>query len=445
MKKETQKNDNVKENKNKKKTNQKKVATSNIKKETANKSKKVINNKKSKPAPPEETNKKDGKFRVDILDILIIVVLTSIVSCVLTGLILNYQYKHSSLNKQLNTDENISKFLNTYSEISDNYYEEVDKSGMIEAAISGMLDYLEDNYSIYMDKDETEALNGLLDSTYEGIGIISVGNIVYRVFDESPALSAGLKEGDEIIKVNGKEINDDNFEIISDLIANNKSDTNEIVVKRDNKELTFNVVKSTVTAPVTTTDVIKSGDKNIGYLTLSAFSEKSYEEFKTSLTKLEDEDHIDSLIINLRNNSGGYLNRAYEIASLFLAKDKVIYSTESKGKKTDYKDNTADKRDYKIVILVNGGTASSAEILTSALKDSYGATIVGTKTYGKGKIQTTKRYGDTMIKYTSAKWLRPNGECIDEIGIDPDYNVDIEYKNNTIYDKQLDKAIELLK
>ena len=119
MKKETQKNDNVKENKNKKKTNQKKVATSNIKKETANKSKKVITNKKSKPAPPEETNKKDGKFRVDILDILIIVVLTSIVSCVLTGLILNYQYKHSSLNKQLNTDENISKFLNTYSEISD--------------------------------------------------------------------------------------------------------------------------------------------------------------------------------------------------------------------------------------------------------------------------------------------------------------------------------------
>ena len=128
----------------------------------------------------EETHAKDGKFRVDILDILIIVVVTSIISCVLTGFILNYQYKHSALNKQLNTDENISEFLNTYSEIANNYYEEVDKKGMIDAAIAGMLDYLEDNYSIYLDKDETDALSGVLDSTYEGIGITSVDNIVAR-------------------------------------------------------------------------------------------------------------------------------------------------------------------------------------------------------------------------------------------------------------------------
>lgn len=388
---------------------------------------------------------KDGKFRLDILDILIIVVLTSIVSCVLTGFILNYQYKHSNVNKQQITDENINEFLNTYSEIVDNYYEEVDKKGMVEAAISGMLDYLEDNYSIYLNKDETDALSGMLDSTYEGIGIISVGNIVYRVYDNSPAAEAGLKVNDEIIKVNGEKIDSENFEIISDLITNNKKETNEIVVKRKNKEMTFNIERSKVTIPVTAIENIKINDHNIGYLTLSAFSEKSYEEFQESLHKLEDEEKIDSLIIDLRNNSGGYLNSAHDIASLFLEKDKIIYSLENKNETTAIKDTTDEKRNYKIVVLVNNGTASSSEIVTAALKDSYGAIIVGTKTYGKGKVQKTMKYGDTMMKYTSAKWLRPNGECIDEVGITPDYEIDIEYKNNTIYDKQLDKAIDLLK
>ncbi len=392
----------------------------------------------------EETHAKDGKFRVDILDILIIVVVTSIISCVLTGFILNYQYKHSALNKQLNTDENISEFLNTYSEIANNYYEEVDKKGMIDAAIAGMLDYLEDNYSIYLDKDETDALSGVLDSTYEGIGITSVDNIVARVFDDSPAAEAGLKVNDEIVKVNGTAINKDNFELISDLIANNKNDTNEIVVKRNNKELTFNVERSKVTIPVTSTELIKMNGKNIGYLSLSAFSEKSFEEFQDCLLKLEQEKKIDSLIIDLRNNSGGYLNSANDIASLFIEEGKVIYSLESKGEVTTHKDETKDKRTYPIVILVNSGTASAAEILTSALKDSYNATIVGNTTYGKGKVQTTLRFDDRIMKYTSAKWLRPNGDCIDEIGINPDYQIDIEYKNNTIYDKQLDKAIEVL-
>lgn len=395
--------------------------------------------------PKKEKKFKDGKFRLDILDILIIVVLTSIVSCVLTGFILNYQYKHSNVNKQQITDENINEFLNTYSEIVDNYYEEVDKKGMVEAAISGMLDYLEDNYSIYLNKDETDALSGMLDSTYEGIGIISVGNIVYRVYDNSPAAEAGLKVNDEIIKVNGETIDSENFEIISDLIANNKKETNEIVVKRKNKEMTFNIERSKVTIPVTATETIKMNNHNIGYLTLSAFSDKSYDEFQESLHKLEDEEKIDSLIIDLRNNSGGYLNSARDIASLFLEKDKVIYSLENKNETTAIKDTTDEKRNYKIVVLVNNGTASSSEIVTAALKDSYGATIVGTKTYGKGKVQKTMKYGDTMMKYTSAKWLRPNGECIDEIGITPDYEIDIKYKNNTIYDKQLDKAIELLK
>lgn len=426
--------------------------TKKINERSNNKSKKKQNNSKSqktnivnKKVNKKDKKTKDGKFRVDILDILIIVVLTSIVSCVLTGFILNYQYKQNNINKELNTDENINEFLNTYTEIVNNYYEEVDEKGMIEAAISGMLDYLEDNYSIYLDKDETDALSEILDSSYEGIGIVTIGNIIYQVYDNSPAIEAGLKVNDEIIKVNGQEINSENFDIIDELISKNEKETNEIVVKRKSEELTFNVSKSKVTIPVTTTNTFKMNNQVIGYISLSSFSEKSFEEFQEKLMTLENEDKINSLIIDLRSNTGGYLNSAFNIASIFIEKGKTIYSLENKNNTTEYKDETKDKRDYKIVVLVNNKTASAAEVLTAALKDSYGATIVGTLTYGKGKVQTTMHYGDTMMKYTSAKWLRPNGECIDEIGIKPDYEIEIEYKDNTIYDKQLDKAIELLK
>jgi len=122
----------------------------------------------------------------------------------------------------------------------------------------------------------------------------------------------------------------------------------------------------------------------------------------------------------------------------------IIDKFESKNKITSCKDETDEKREYPIVVLVNEATASAAEVLASALHDSYGATIVGKKTYGKGKVQKMRQYEGSIVKYTSAKWLRPNGECIDEIGIVPEYEVDLLIENNTIYDKQLDKAIELL-
>ena len=159
------------------------------------------------------------------------------------------------------------------------------------------------------------------------------------------------------------------------------------------------------------------------------------------ITKKKD---IDSLIVDVRGNTGGYLNSASNIASIFLEKGKVIYSLDSKGEKVAHKDKTKEKLDYDVVVLVNQVSASASEVLAAALKDSYGAKIVGMKTFGKGSVQTTKKYGDAMVKYTSAKWLRPNGECVDEVGIEPDYEVEVEIKNGAMLDKQLDKAIELL-
>ena len=417
---------------NKKTQNNSKTGKKNLKNK-----KKIVKNKKGKL--------KLRKFSLDIFDLLIVVVVTTIFACVCTGFILNYQYrKNNSLYEEgLVSDDNLSEFIKTYSEIVDNYYEEVDKKGMIEAAIEGMVNYLEDNYSIYLDRNATNDLSESLDGSYEGIGIVSMANIIYYVYDDSPADKAGLMVDDEIIKVNGQDIDDENYDKISELIKENKDNENEIVVKRDGKELSFKVSVETIVIDVTSTNVIKKEAGNIGYLKFTSFSANSYEQFNESLNELE-EDDISSLIIDMRGNTGGYLDQAEEIANLFLSEGDVIYSLEKKGEIEEYKDDTEEKREYRIVVLVDGTTASAAEILASTLKDNYDAIIVGKTTYGKGKVQTLMHYDDTMIKYTSAKWLRSNGECIDEKGIEPDYDVDNIIKNKQIIDKQMDKAIELL-
>ena len=387
----------------------------------------------------------NGKFSLDVFDLLIVVVLTAIVSCLLTGVILNYQYKKNFnfVDTSVISDKKVKEFLETYSEIVNNFYEEVDKNAMIEAALEGMLVFLEDNYSIYLDKTETDSLSESLDGSYQGIGIVAMGNMVYQVYEDSPAEKAGIKADDEIININGTEVSNENYQQIAELLDKKKE--NVVVVKRDNKELTFNIKVSEVEIPSVDSDIIVSKDKKnkIGYLKLVSFSAHSFEDFQDELMELE-KDKIDSLIIDLRDNTGGYLNSATEIASLFLEKGKVIYSLENKNKLTTHKDETKDSRKYKIVVLVNGNTASAAEILAAALHDSYGASIVGKTTFGKGKVQTMKYYEDTMIKYTSAKWLRPNGDCVDEVGIIPDYDVDLQYGDNVIYDLQLDKSIDIL-
>lgn len=387
----------------------------------------------------------NGKFSLDIFDLLIIVVGVAIVSCVFTGFILNYQYQknYSYVDSSVVSDVKVKEFLETYSEIVDNFYEEVDKDAMIEVALEGMLNFLEDNYSIYLDKNETDSLSESLDGAYEGIGIVAMGNMVYQVYENSPAEKVGIKANDEIININGTEITMENYEQIADLLYKDKE--NEVKVKRDDEELTFKIKVSEVEIPSVSSDIIVSEDKSkdIGYILLNSFSAHSFEDFQDALMELEDK-QIDSLIIDLRGNTGGYLNAATDIASLFLKKGDVIYSLENKNNITTHKDETKESRKYNIVVLVNGNTASASEILAAALKDSYGATIVGKTTFGKGKVQTMKYYEDTMIKYTSAKWLRPNGECVDEVGIVPDYDVDLQYGENVIYDLQLDKAIELL-
>ena len=192
--------------------------------------------------------------------------------------------------------------------------------------------------------------------------------------------------------------------------------------------------------PITKYEVLS--DTSIGYIYIKNFSKNLSSQVDKALSYLEF-NNINSLIIDVRDNAGGYLSSAEEVASFFIENGKVIYSLESNNKKYTYKDTTKESRKYKIAVLINGGSASASEILAAALKDSYGAILVGTKSYGKGKVQqVVPLESGGSVKYTSAKWLTPSGKCIDGTGLNPDYHV--VYSEEIPYDSQINKAIELL-
>ena len=191
-------------------------------------------------------------------------------------------------------------------------------------------------------------------------------------------------------------------------------------------------------------------ENNVGYLLIDTFSATLESQVKNALSELEGQG-MEKLIIDLRYNTGGYLDSAEQVASLFIKKGKLLYSLEGKDETTDVYDKTTDYRDYPIVIIMNDSTASAAEVLAAALKDNNGAIFVGEKSFGKGKVQHTYTLSDgSMAKYTSAKWLRPNGECIDGIGLIPDYNASmtVTYDEQGVItstiDTQLSKAIEVI-
>lgn len=375
--------------------------------------------------------------------VAIIIIVTAIITSLTTGLII---YNNSKLilgSASLSNDSALKEFLKVYSSLDENYYEDIDKTKMIDAAIAAMLKYLGEDYSTYLNQTETDSLSNKLSGTFKGIGIsITNGNEIVKVYEDTPAFKAGLKENDKIIRINDTDTEGKNQIEVANLIDKTKENT--LVVSRDGAELTFKVIPEEINTPLTT-QVYEKNDKKIGYIYIEAFTEKVGEEFKKSLEDLEQQG-ITSLIIDVRENTGGYLKGATEIASLFLEKGKNIYSLEGKDGVTTYKDETDEKRDYPIILLINENTASASEVLAAALQDSYGAKLVGKISYGKGKVQQTKQLEDgSMVKYTSARWLTPKGECIDGFGLAPHYEEDIvQNEDGTYTDNQLNKAIELL-
>lgn len=349
--------------------------------------------------------------------------------------------------------KDLKKVVDTYYAIVDNYYGELDRDKLIDGAVEGMISSVGDTFTSYSDTDSTSSFDETINGSYEGIGCtvatLENGTIsVIDMFEDSPSYKAGLKVGDIILKVDGESYEGKNSNDISNYIKNSGKSKIVLTVKRDNEEKNISINLSKVEIPHVSGKVIEQDSKKIGYIKISLFASNSYKQFKNKLDELE-KSNIDDLIIDVRDNSGGYLSSVTDICNLFLDKGKVIYQLEDSKGKVKKKDTTKEKRKYDIVVLINDGSASASEILASAIKESYGGDIVGTNSYGKGTVQQTKKLLDgSMIKYTTQKWLTPDGNSINEVGVTPTKVVELneEYFNNptTENDNQLQEAIKLI-
>lgn len=349
--------------------------------------------------------------------------------------------------------KDLKKVVDTYYAIVDNYYGELDRDKLIDGAVEGMISSVGDTFTSYSDTESTSSFDETINGSYDGIGCtvatLEDGTIsVIDMFEDSPSAKAGLKVGDIILKVDGESYEGKNSNDISDYIKNSGKSKVVLTVKRDNEEKDISINLSKVEIPHVSGKVIEQDNKKIGYINISLFASNSYKQFKSKLDELE-KNNIDGLIIDVRDNSGGYLSSVTDICNLFLDKGKVIYQLEDSKGKVKKKDTTKEKRKYGIVVLINGGSASASEILASAIKESYVGDIVGTNSYGKGTVQQTKKLLDgSMIKYTTQKWLTPDGNSINEVGVTPTRVVELneEYFNNptTENDNQLQEAIKLI-
>ena len=374
-------------------------------------------------------------------ELLIVTMFVTLIISTITGIVV---YKVISSNELI-------KLESSYNKIKNEYYSDINKEELENAAIDGMMKYLNEKYSLFMDQEETSSLNDKLEGNYDGIGIeIGIKDkkiMVLNVYENTPASVAGLKVNDELVKVEDLTINESTtLKDVTSLIKDKRSV--KLSIKRDNEVKEFSIDIKKIDKPVVTEKIFERNNKKVGYIYLSTFSENAGTQVKEALKKL-DEENIDSLIFDVRSNTGGYLTSVTEILNMFLKKGHLMYSLEEKDKKKMYYDTTKEEYDKDVVVLVDRKTASASEILASSLKESYGATIVGTTSYGKGKVQSTYKLSkDTMLKYTTAKWYTPNGNSIDEVGITPGIYVTLgkEYVLNPCdeTDSQLQKAVDLL-
>ena len=393
----------------------------------------------------KEKFEKFNKNEFKTIEVIFLIVITAIISLIV-GYLLNNK-------NSLKTDSHIEEIIENYNYIVDNFYDSVDKDKLVSGAISGMSDALGDDYSKLLEQDNNSTFYINLEGTYEGIGVEIVNDednniIVVGTIDNSPAEIAGIQTGDIIKKIDDKDFTNTTVSELSKYIKNTNNENYKIIIERDSKEITIEVKKDIVTIKSVLSKVIEKNNKKIGYIYISVFANATISQFDDALEELERED-IDGLIIDVRNNSGGHLTTAYSIVSNFLDSSKVVYQIKKDNKTTKYYSLGSKTKKYPIVVIQNGSSASASEFLSSALKESYGAKIVGTTSYGKGTVQevVALKNGDTY-KLTTKKWLTPKGNSIDGVGVKPDIEVELSenYTNSPSddTDDQLQAAINSL-
>ena len=339
--------------------------------------------------------------------------------------------------------------------INQNYLNEVDEEEIEAGIYKGMISGLGDPYAAYYTQDELKALRESTSGAYQGIGAKlsqdpDSGAIqVVTCFEGTPAQKAGLLPGDILYTVNGTEVTGKDLTDVVSMIKTAEGDQVHIQVARDGEKdyLDFDVERSEVSVP---TVAYKMMNNKIGYVAISEFDEVTAKQFQDALADL-DEQGMEKLIIDLRNNLGGLLDTCCEMLRQILPEGRIVYTEDKDGNQEEYNCDGAHAFKKPLVVLVNGYSASAAEIFSGAVKDYGIGTLVGTKTFGKGIVQRIVGLQDgTAVKLTISKYFTPNGTDIHQKGIEPDVTVELDesLKNKVTIteeeDNQLQKAISIL-
>ena len=389
---------------------------------------------------------------------IMLVILVAVITFIVTTVMLYNKIGGNSGNVKyvmIGGDSSSTSLISRLKNVVDKYYlGDTDEQKMSESAAKGYIEGLEDEYSEYITAEEYAEFSQEIYGSFVGIGIYFGKNtndemMVVSTIENSAAEKAGLQSGDIITKVDDYEVTTDSTTSeVSAKIKGEEGTKVKMEILREGEKMTFEITRENVKLHYVKAEIL---DNNIGYITVSSFDEGTADDFKNKLEELQSK-NVKSLIIDLRNNGGGIVQEATQIADYLLDKDQKIIITKDKQGKEEITLSKEDKiTDLPVVVLVNGYTASSSEILASALKDNNRAKVVGTKTYGKGVIQNVYRLTDgSALKLTTHEYYTAIGNKINKLGITPTEEVELPdgvnvYNIPRDKDTQLKKAIELLK
>lgn len=387
-----------------------------------------------------------------IYKVIMLIVLTATITYIITALKLSAKIKKDDSLSDIEITDNSANinFSELRAILANKYMGELDDKKLLEGAIKGYVEGTGDPYTTYLTKEEMEELQEETSGKYVGIGVYvtedTVENtiLVVGVMKESPAQEAGIQAGDIIKKVNGVDYTGKQLSDAVSILKGEENTEVKVTIKREDKEIETNVTRRKITVEHVTSKIIS---ENIGYIQVDSFDDGVAQEFEKQYNSLK-ESNIKGLIVDLRSNGGGVVDEATAIADLFTEKGETVLITKNKTDKEEITKAEKEKiiKDVPVVVLINQATASASEILAGALRDNYGATIVGKNSYGKGVIQTVYLLSSGAgLKITTNEYFTPKHVQINEIGIKPDEEIELTRDSEGYYETQEDKDTQLLK
>ncbi|SEA02604.1 carboxyl-terminal processing protease [Pseudobutyrivibrio sp. ACV-2] len=346
-----------------------------------------------------------------------------------------------------------SKLGTILSVIENYYYQDVDAENLVNGIYKGVVEGLNDPYSEYYTAEEFKDLMASLTGNYSGIGALLQKNMetglvsITKVYKGTPAETAGLMANDIIVSADGHLSTEEKLDAFVQRIRGEEGTEVTLVIARDGKELNIKCKRASIATPTVEYQMLAG---NVGYIEVSQFTDHTFDDFKAAYEDLEGQG-MTSVVFDMRNNGGGLVDSVVEMLDYILPEGTVVYTMDKAGHREDFTSDAAHSKSIPSVVLVNGNTASAAEIFTGAVRDFKYGTIIGTQTFGKGIVQSTIPLSDgSAMKLTTQTYYTPSGECIHGTGIKPD--VELEYQflggEDATYsvdlDNQIQKALEVL-